>query len=438
MRGMRLPSLIRGRLVLAAGALLAVMGLGAIAVAATGGPPTPSAGVFPLPTVVSFHTHLDPSPLGDAYVPDGYYEMRFTIFDRPSGGGAAVWGESQRVRVRSSAFTVLLGSATPLTPAVFQDPERWLEFQVGRRPVFEPRQRFASVPYAFTADNAFTLQGLPPSAFAPAQHLHPELYPRMAQAEPAVFFLDTPFEYQELTRLSLGLPSPGLVMVNVSGTVTLNGPGTYVDLALDAGVIRGGSTEVDWAYRSGSFGEGAVGPQNFPFTISKVYTPERSEGDTFTVRLLGKELGALRGALVEVGSFYVILFPTPNAPPGVPLVTPTPPGDNPAGVESKGKAAGPEATPTPPPATATPLPPTPTPPRAATATPLPATPTPPPVATPTAVPRGASVTPEGTPPRPPLTTPTPEGEQGSDRPKPTPLPGGPRLPVEGTPSGSNR
>jgi hypothetical protein len=85
----------------------------------------------------------------------GAYNMRFSIYDAASAG-AAVWGpETQNgVNVTNGLFSVLLGSSVPITPAVFDGADRWLQIEVWNGTAWEalnPRLPFSSAAYALSA-----------------------------------------------------------------------------------------------------------------------------------------------------------------------------------------------------------------------------------------------------------------------------------------------
>lgn len=103
------------------------------------------AGFALTPELISFRGELYDS--GGNPVPDGNYAITFSVWDAESGG-ERVWTESQaNVPVTGGVFSVFLGSVEPITDAVFNGRERFLEIQVGSD-VITPRSRFASVPYA--------------------------------------------------------------------------------------------------------------------------------------------------------------------------------------------------------------------------------------------------------------------------------------------------
>jgi len=102
----------------------------------------------------------------------GIAGITFSIYDQ-SIGGTALWQETQNVVLDSEGrYAILLGMTNPdgLPVDIFNSPDsKWL----GVWPQFQGEQEHAriplvSVPYAFKAKDAETLQGLPASAFLKA------------------------------------------------------------------------------------------------------------------------------------------------------------------------------------------------------------------------------------------------------------------------------
>jgi len=116
-----------------------------------------------VPTVINYQGMLTDSVTGEP-VPDGEYDFVFSIYD-VSNGGEPLWGENQTVSVSGGVFNVMLGSVVPLSASLFEAYPRYLGIEVGEDEEMTPRQHLASVPYAFQAENACTLQGDPASAF---------------------------------------------------------------------------------------------------------------------------------------------------------------------------------------------------------------------------------------------------------------------------------
>jgi hypothetical protein len=103
----------------------------------------------------------------------GTYAMTFRIFD-VAAGGTDLWHETQEVTVDSlGVFTVMLGSDNPIDIPFTGD--RWLEVTVGAE-ILSPRRELVSVPFAFYAANAESLNGLDATAFAASTHNHDDRY----------------------------------------------------------------------------------------------------------------------------------------------------------------------------------------------------------------------------------------------------------------------
>src|SRR5262245_37578510 len=79
------------------------------------------------PPLVSYQGRL----LDQTGVPvNGSVSLGFALF-AASSGGSALWTETQpSVSVLDGVYSVNLGSVTPLTPALLDGAERWLEVTV--------------------------------------------------------------------------------------------------------------------------------------------------------------------------------------------------------------------------------------------------------------------------------------------------------------------
>lgn len=88
----------------------------------------------------------------------GNYSLTFRIY-ATSAAGALLWSETQPVTVTSGVFHVVLGSLTPLTPAVFSGSERWLGIAVNGGTELTPRTRITAVPWALRAAIADSVVG---------------------------------------------------------------------------------------------------------------------------------------------------------------------------------------------------------------------------------------------------------------------------------------
>ncbi|MDE2292600.1 MAG: hypothetical protein KGL53_11005, partial [Elusimicrobia bacterium] len=84
-------------------------------------------------------------------------DITFRIFSAASGG-TALWTEGPITETLvHGVFTAQLGQTVPLSSAVFQGPDRYLELQVETE-TLSPRQRLTSVPWALRAAAADSLE----------------------------------------------------------------------------------------------------------------------------------------------------------------------------------------------------------------------------------------------------------------------------------------
>jgi hypothetical protein len=80
-------------------------------------------------------------------------DMVFRLYNVESGGDA-LWTETQSaVAVSDGLFSVLLGSATPIsTETIANNNDLWLGIAVGGDEEMSPREKIASAPYAMSAN----------------------------------------------------------------------------------------------------------------------------------------------------------------------------------------------------------------------------------------------------------------------------------------------
>jgi microcystin-dependent protein len=85
---------------------------------------------------------------------NGTYTVTFRIYGNVVDSITnALWSEVHPgVMVRAGLFNVSLGDITPIPPTLFTSPDRFVGIAVSPYGELLPRQRFASVPYAFRAD----------------------------------------------------------------------------------------------------------------------------------------------------------------------------------------------------------------------------------------------------------------------------------------------
>ena len=130
------PGTRRRHVPLVTGALLVLLSLGAVRGV--------TAAVPPLINYQAYLTDDGGTPL------DGAVDLEFAIYDS-STAGVQLWSEAYPAAVvQEGVFSVVLGSETPLDPAIFEDAGCWLETRVGGTPL-APRRPFVSVPYALRA-----------------------------------------------------------------------------------------------------------------------------------------------------------------------------------------------------------------------------------------------------------------------------------------------
>lgn len=84
-------------------------------------------------------------------VKDSSYSIIFSVYDAPTGGNL-MWADTlATVTTTQGNFNVLLGSNNPIPDSLFVEDSLWLAVKVGNDPEMTPRQRIASVGYAFRA-----------------------------------------------------------------------------------------------------------------------------------------------------------------------------------------------------------------------------------------------------------------------------------------------
>ena len=95
----------------------------------------------------------------------------FSLYDAPTGGNPS-WTETHTISVRNGFFQVELGTETPLTSDLFQDPPKFLGIQIGSDAEMTPRFPIQSVVYAIRAENTDRLAGKSADDFAARDHNH--------------------------------------------------------------------------------------------------------------------------------------------------------------------------------------------------------------------------------------------------------------------------
>jgi len=92
---------------------------------------------------------------------DGPYNITFRIYDAETTG-TLLWEETQElVPISNGIFSILLGSITPLDLAF--DKDYYLSVEINTDGEMLPRQRITSVAYAYRAEHAENVSGIPVS-----------------------------------------------------------------------------------------------------------------------------------------------------------------------------------------------------------------------------------------------------------------------------------
>lgn len=117
------------------------------------------------PQVISHQGYLTSS---DGIALSGAHSLTFSLYD-VAAGGAALWSETHAVvDVTNGLYSLLLGSISPLTPAVFSGPNRYLGVSVDGGAELTPRRQIAASAFALRSDraaNADSLNGQAPSFY---------------------------------------------------------------------------------------------------------------------------------------------------------------------------------------------------------------------------------------------------------------------------------
>lgn len=103
--------------------------------------------------ILSFQGRLADPNTGKP-LPDGQYQVQFTIYDTPTGG-RSLWKEIQSVDQAGGIFDVYLGTVTEFPSDLFTDGDRWLALQLIGDDEMTERFQLAPSPQAiYAADSA--------------------------------------------------------------------------------------------------------------------------------------------------------------------------------------------------------------------------------------------------------------------------------------------
>jgi hypothetical protein len=134
-----------------------------------------------VPRLVNYQgrlTGLDGTP-----VTDSTYSVTFRFFNAATGG-VLLWQETQSVTTAKGIFSVLLGSIDSLPAYVFGGDSCYLELEPQGSAPLTPRSNIATVPYAFRAQSADLLSGLPASDFATPGYVDGTMGNHLAAPDP--------------------------------------------------------------------------------------------------------------------------------------------------------------------------------------------------------------------------------------------------------------
>ncbi len=99
-------------------------------------------------------------------VPDGDHQIRIAMYSGPSGG-SALFTEQHTAALKDGVFSIVIGSVTPIPPALQFDTQYYLGIAVDNGAEMSPRTAFTAVPYAMhamRAETALVAESLAPGA----------------------------------------------------------------------------------------------------------------------------------------------------------------------------------------------------------------------------------------------------------------------------------
>lgn len=119
------------------------------------------------PKLLNFQGRLEHTRNGQTVAVDSTVSMQFSIYSEDTTG-AALWSETQTVRVTKGIYQVLLGSITALPNTLFNGSSRYLGIKVGNEiNEMTPLFQFSSVGYSHYSFNTESIQNRPVSPLTP-------------------------------------------------------------------------------------------------------------------------------------------------------------------------------------------------------------------------------------------------------------------------------
>jgi hypothetical protein len=198
----------------------------------------------------------------------GVHKLTFRIYaDVTDPLPEALWMEvHNEVTVRNGHFSVLLGDSQPISPTIFQSPDRFIGITLATLDEMVPRQRFASVPYAFQADNADMVDGLQGQDLALVGHTHNLLRAPDGDPSEALFVNND-------GNIGIGTTNPESKLHVVGSILRVSSDFRAIDLRTDGGAVdlvapntdlyissQGGNRNVILNHTGGNVGVNTVAP----------------------------------------------------------------------------------------------------------------------------------------------------------------------------------
>jgi len=215
-----------------------------------------------IPHIINFQGRIADT-LGEPIT--GTRSITFRIYDAESGG-SLLWNETHaNVTVRDGIFSVLIGSVSAVNLSF--DGQYYLGVQVGGDPEMTPRQRIASVGYAYKAEeaeNADTLDGMTAS-ITPAPNT---ILPLNANAQIPASVVPSPIRIKAWVNFDGTTSSPDIRDSYNVTSVTRNGNGDYTviwdtDFANTNYVVVGNADSPNKMVTFSNYAVGSVGVQVF-------------------------------------------------------------------------------------------------------------------------------------------------------------------------------
>lgn len=159
----------------------------------------------------------------------GTRNIQFLIYNAATSG-SLIWSETQNVTIEDGLFNILLGSVVAMPHEIFEESERYLALKVESDSEMLPRQRLASVGYAFQSMNTHLVnfQYLPENDGVVNETEDPVSWYKLR---------DIPLDFADGTD-DVGSSGSGITQINGSTGLSVtnpSGPTTTLDLDMGHG-----------------------------------------------------------------------------------------------------------------------------------------------------------------------------------------------------------